>query len=67
LPCQRVDRWLIDSLRNGNGDISPRLAVLLLHLTREQSTRSDDLVTVVPVFTADAVQRAMTRTPCSGP
>jgi hypothetical protein len=28
---QPVDRWPVDSLRNGNGDISPRLAVLLPH------------------------------------
>ena len=58
---QPVDRWLVDSLRNGNGDISPRLAVLLLHLTQERSARSDDPVTAVPLFAADAVQRAMTK------
>ncbi|MEV0177700.1 AAA family ATPase [Streptomyces sp. NPDC050625] len=58
---QPVDRWLVDSLRNGNGDISPRLAVLLLHLTRELSARPDDMVTAVPLFSADAVQRAMTK------
>jgi len=58
---QPVDRWLVQSLRNGNGDISPRLAVLLLHLTRERSARPDDLVSAVPLFSADAVQRAMTK------
>jgi hypothetical protein len=58
---QPVDRWLVDSVRNGNGDISPRLAVLLLHLTRERSARLDDLVSAIPLFSADAVQRAMTK------
>ncbi|MGW4640925.1 P-loop ATPase, Sll1717 family [Sphaerisporangium sp. NPDC004334] len=58
---QAVDRWLTDSLRNGNGDISPRLAVLLLHLTQEHSVRSDAPVTAVPLFAADAMQRAMTK------
>jgi hypothetical protein len=58
---QPVDRWLVDSLRNGNGDISPRLAVLLLHLTQEYSARLDGPVTALPLFTADAVQRAMTK------
>lgn len=58
---QPIDRWLIESLRNGNGDISPRLAVLLLHLTRERSPRQDELISAVPLFSADAVQRAMTK------
>ena len=58
---QPVDRWLIDSLRNGNGDISPRLAVLLLHLTREQSTRQEDVVSTLPLFSAEAVGKAMTK------
>jgi hypothetical protein len=58
---QPVDQWLVDSLRNGNGDISPRLAVLLLHLTQEHSAQSGDPVAAVPLFTADAVQRAMTK------
>lgn len=58
---QPVDRWLIDSLRNGNGDISPRLAVLLLHLSRDHSARPDAPVTAVPLFSTDAVQRAMTK------
>lgn len=56
---QPVDRWLVESLRNGNGDISPRLAVLLLHLTGELSDPND--LVRVPVFSADAVQRAMTK------
>ncbi|MFE6848737.1 P-loop ATPase, Sll1717 family, partial [Streptomyces sp. NPDC057686] len=58
---QPVDRWLIDSLRNGNGNISPRLAVLLLHLARDHSPRPDDPVAGVPLFSTDAVQRAMTK------
>jgi hypothetical protein len=58
---QPVDRWLVGSLRNGNGDISPRLAVLLLHLTLERSARPDDRVAAIPVFSADALQRAMTK------
>lgn len=47
---QPVDRWLIDSLRNGNGDVSPRLAVLLLHLTQRFSARSDEAVRTLPLF-----------------
>ncbi len=58
---QPVDRWLIDSLRNGNGDVSPRLAVLLLHLTRELSARPEDVVSMLPLFSADAVREAMTK------
>ncbi|MER6828833.1 hypothetical protein ABT352_22825 [Streptosporangium sp. NPDC000563] len=58
---QPIDRWLVDSLRNGNGDISPRLAVLLLHLTREHAAQPDAVVAAVPLFSADAVQRAMTK------
>jgi hypothetical protein len=56
---QPVDRWLIDSLRNGNGDVSPRLAVLLLHLTRELSARPEDVVSTLPLFSAEAVRKAM--------
>jgi hypothetical protein len=58
---QPVDRWLIDSLRNGNGDVSPRLAVLLLYLTRELSAKPQDLVSTLPIFSAEAVARAMTK------
>ena len=58
---QPVDQWLIDSLSNGNGDISPRLAVLLLYLTRELSARPEDVVSTLPLFTAEAVGRAMTK------
>ncbi|MFE4703061.1 P-loop ATPase, Sll1717 family [Streptomyces sp. NPDC056738] len=61
IESQPVDRWLVDSLRDGNGDISPRLAVLLLHLAREYSARPDAVVAAVPLFSADAVQRAMTK------
>lgn len=57
---QPVDRWLIDSLSNGNSDISPRLAVLLLLLARNMSPRGTERVVSVPLFSADAVQRAMT-------
>ncbi|MFC9995554.1 P-loop ATPase, Sll1717 family [Nocardia sp. NPDC127526] len=56
-----IDRWLIDSLRNGNGDISPRSAVLLLHLTRELSNKSDEYVTDLPLFPEDSVTPAMTK------
>ncbi len=58
---QPVDRWLIDSLRNGNGQVSPRLAVLLLYLTRDLSTRPEDLVSMLPLFSADSVGKAMTK------
>ncbi|WP_067540824.1 ATP-binding protein [Nocardia crassostreae] len=58
---QPIDRWLIDSLRNGNGDITPRSAVLLLHLTREMSTKSEEIVTDLPLFPEDAVTPAMTK------
>jgi energy-coupling factor transporter ATP-binding protein EcfA2 len=58
---QPVDRWLIDSLRNGNGDVSPRSAVLLLHLTREVSADPDAVVSTLPLFSAEAVSKAMTR------
>ncbi|WP_406296628.1 P-loop ATPase, Sll1717 family [Streptomyces sp. NBC_00624] len=61
LEGQPVDRWLVDSLRDGNGDTSPRLAVLLLHLTRELSAQPDAVVATVPLFSADAAQRAMTK------
>ncbi|WP_310727906.1 ATP-binding protein [Streptomyces sp. N2A] len=61
IESQPVDRWLVDSLRDGNGNISPRLAVLLLHLTRERSARPDAVVAAAPLFSADAVQRAMTK------
>ncbi|WP_459957829.1 P-loop ATPase, Sll1717 family [Nocardia sp. IFM 10818] len=56
-----IDRWLIDSLRNGNGDISPRSAVLLLHLTRELSSKSDEYVTDLPLFPEASVTPAMTK------
>jgi hypothetical protein len=58
---QPIERWLIDSVRNGNGDVSPRLAVLLLHLTRDASPRAGDLVSTLPLFSAEAVTSAMTR------
>jgi hypothetical protein len=55
-----VDRWLVDSVRNGNGDVSPRLTVLLLYLARDYSARQSVNVDALPLFTADAVARAMT-------
>ncbi len=58
---QPVDQWLIDSLRNGNGNVSPRNAILLLHLSRDVSARSEDAVSSLPLFTAEEVGRAMTR------
>jgi hypothetical protein len=39
---QPADRWLIDSLRNGNGSVSPRLAVNLLFLAGQQAARPTD-------------------------
>jgi energy-coupling factor transporter ATP-binding protein EcfA2 len=55
-----IDRWLVDSVRNGNGDVSPRLAILLLYLARDYSPRQTDPVDALPLFPADAVARAMT-------
>ncbi|MEG8183961.1 hypothetical protein GZH49_36435 [Nocardia terpenica] len=56
---QPIDRWLVDSLKNGNGDLSPRLAVLLLHLTCKMSP--DDRIATIPIFTEGAACEAMTR------
>ena len=58
---QPIERWLIDSLKNGNGDVSPRSAVLMLHLAREKSPDSDARVETLPLFSADAAALAMTR------
>jgi hypothetical protein len=58
---QPVDRWLIESLRNGNGDISPRLAVLLLYLARQRAARPDAVVSALPLFTAVEAGEAMTK------
>ena len=55
-----IDRWLLDNVRNGNGDVSPRLAVLLLYLARDYSARQSANVDALPLFAADAVARAMT-------
>ncbi|MFC3736837.1 P-loop ATPase, Sll1717 family [Paractinoplanes deccanensis] len=55
-----IDRWLSDSVRNGNGDVSPRLAVLLLYLAREYAARPREKVTSLPLFSAAAISRAMT-------
>lgn len=56
-----IDRWLTDSLRNGNGDVSPRLAVLLLHLVREHSAHPEAPVLTLPLFSAEAISKAMTK------
>lgn len=56
-----ADRWLIESLRNGNGDVSPRLAILLLNLTRDHADRPQEMVSTLPLFSADEVAEAMTR------
>jgi hypothetical protein len=58
---QPIDRWLIDSVRNGNGDIPPRLAILLLHLARELSDRPDESISTLPIFSLKALEQAMTK------
>jgi GTPase SAR1 family protein len=58
---QPIDRWLIDSVRNGNGDISPRLAVVFLHLARDLSPNAEAEVSTLPLFSTDAVRGAMTK------
>ncbi len=55
-----INNWLLDSLRNGNGDISPRLAVLFLHLARDASPKPGDVVTSFPLFSVESCKRAMT-------
>lgn len=57
---QHVERWLVDSIRNGKGAVSPRLAVLLLYKTRDFSRRPDDVISRLPLFDGDAVRAAMT-------
>ena len=58
---QPADRWLIDSLRNGNGSVSPRLAVNLLFLAGQQAARPTDSVSTLPLFSADEAGQAMTK------
>jgi energy-coupling factor transporter ATP-binding protein EcfA2 len=58
---QPVDQWLLESLRNGNGDVSPRHAVLLLHLTRDLAEDAEAHVSGFPLFSAESVSRAMTK------
>ena len=58
---QPIDRWLIDSLRNGNGDISPRLAILLLYISRDMSADPEGVVSTLPLFSAEAAGKAMTK------
>jgi hypothetical protein len=58
---QPIDRWLVTSLRNGNGVISPRLAVLLLHLARDAADKSEAMTRALPLFSASTLATAMTR------
>lgn len=58
---QPIDRWLITSLSNGNGDISPRLAVLLLQLAKDLTDKSEAVATTLPIFSATTLSAAMTR------
>lgn len=55
-----VDLWLTDSLSNGNGDLAPRLAVLLLHLARERSANRNQPVVSTPIFSEASLTEAMT-------
>jgi hypothetical protein len=61
IEARPVDRWLIESLRNGNGGVSPRLAVLLLYLMREHAARPQDMMSTLPLFSADEAAEAMTK------
>jgi hypothetical protein len=56
---QPIDRWLIDALRNG--DVSPRLAVLLLHLARMRADETESTISRLPVFSASTLGTAMTQ------
>jgi hypothetical protein len=58
---QPIDRWLIDSLRNGNGDVSPRLAILLLYISRDMSANPEGVVSTLPLFSAEVAGKAMTK------
>ena len=58
---QPIERWLIESVRNGNGKLSARLAILLLHLTCELSTTQRSDVVTLPIFSDLALQSAMTK------
>ncbi len=61
IEAQPIDRWLLDSLRNGNGDISPRLAVLLLHLARKRADETESTISSLPLFSAHTLGSAMTQ------
>jgi hypothetical protein len=50
-----------DSLRNGNCDMSPRQAVLLLYLAREHAARPGATVTALPLFSATEAGEDMTK------
>lgn len=58
---QPADRWLLDSLRNGNGSVSPRLAVNLLSYAVQEAARPTGRVSTLPLFSADEIGRAMTK------
>jgi energy-coupling factor transporter ATP-binding protein EcfA2 len=58
---QPVQSWLIESVRNGNGSISPRLVVLLLLLARDLSQPKGAIVSSLPLFSVQALRDAMTR------
>jgi hypothetical protein len=53
-----VERWLFESLRDGNGDISPRMAVLLLLKARGASSHETSVG--LPIFGESVLQPAMT-------
>lgn len=56
-----VDRWLFESLRDGNGQISPRLAVLLLLFARDLSPNREQVVSELPLFQEGILRSAMDR------
>ncbi|MFD8007675.1 hypothetical protein [Streptomyces mirabilis] len=49
------------SVPSGGGDVSPRHAVLLLHLTRDLSEDAEAHVSGFPLFSAESVSKAMTK------
>lgn len=58
---QPIDRWLLDSVQNGNGSISPRLVVLLLVTARDEAASREALVSRLPLFGQQTVRDAMAR------
>ena len=58
----KFEDWLIASIRNGRGRISPRQIVLFLNSARDMATRSQQTRSIsFPVFSSSAVQSAMTK------